>query len=93
MRALNGILQSLDEAGVEQTINSANTVLSRVDETLLLLNGVLHPDSPLQYNIIQVTGELEETAKSIRALVETLERRPQSLIFGRSPADGENDDP
>lgn len=94
MRALKSILQRLDEAGIEETIKSANQVLGNVGDTLKLLDRVLNPDSPLQYNLIQVTGELEETAKSIRALVETLERRPQSLIFGRrnTAAAGEKND-
>jgi hypothetical protein len=33
--------------------------------------------------VIKLSAELEETARSIRALVETLERNPQSLIFGK----------
>ncbi len=53
------------------------------DETLSQANRVLKPNSPLQYNIIKLTGELEETARSIRSLVDTLERHPQALIFGK----------
>ena len=30
-----------------------------------------------------IDGELEETARSIRSLVDTLERHPQALIFGK----------
>jgi paraquat-inducible protein B len=89
-RALKNILRSVDEIGVEKTIESANSVLQNLDGTLETLDGVLNPNSPLQYNLIQVTGELEETARSIRALVETLERQPQSLIFGKPNAVEEN---
>ena len=53
------------------------------DETLSEANSVLKPNSPLQYNIIKLSGELEETARSIRSLVDTLERHPQALIFGK----------
>ena len=41
------------------------------------------PDSPLQGNAIRLTQELTETAKSVKALVDMLERDPQSLIFGK----------
>ncbi|MBV1878344.1 MAG: MCE family protein [Pseudomonadales bacterium] len=94
MRSLKQILKRVDDANLEQTIGGANNVLVNLDKTLGLLDGLLDPNSPLQYNLIQVTGELEEMAISVRALVETLERRPQSLIFGRekSPADGEMDE-
>ncbi len=53
------------------------------DETLSRANHVLKPNSPLQYNVIKLSGELEETARSIRSLVDTLERHPQALIFGK----------
>ena len=91
LRALKGILKNVDAAGIDKTITSANDVLDKVDATIDLLDGVLSPNSPLQYNLIQVTGELDETAKSIRALVESLERHPNSLIFGR-PSGVENEE-
>ena len=52
-----------------------------------LVDGVLVPDSPLQGNVIRLTKELTETAKSVRALVDLLERDPQSLLFGKSAKD------
>jgi paraquat-inducible protein B len=82
LRALRGLLQQVDEAGVDAVVISANRVLGNADKTLSMLNDVLSPNAPLQYNLIRVTGELEETAKSIRSLINILERRPQSLIFG-----------
>ncbi len=83
MRSLKNILQNVESAGIDETIQSANQVLGNVDDTLKLLDQVLTPNSPLQYNIIQVTGELEETAKALRSLVEMLQRQPQAVIFGR----------
>jgi paraquat-inducible protein B len=92
MRSLKNILQNVDEAGVDETIQSANTVLINLNQTLTMLDGVLTPNSPLQYNIIQVTSELEETARALRALVEMLERQPQAIIFGREEISGEEDE-
>lgn len=83
MRALQGVLNNVEDARIGDTVTSANKVLSNLEETISLMNGVLSPNSPLQYNLIKVTGELEETAKSVRALLEMLGRRPQSLLFGR----------
>lgn len=92
MRSFKNILQNVESAGVDETIKSANTVLVNLNQTLTMLDGVLTPNSPLQYNIIQVTSELEETARALRALVEMLERQPQSLIFGREEITGEEDE-
>ena len=49
------------------------------------LDTLLKPDSPLQYQYIQMAEELSETARSIRNLVDHLERNPESLIFGKNP--------
>ena len=90
LQAFRGILQKVDDSNLQETINSGHMVMEKItetmgtfDETLIQVNRVLKPNSPLQYNIIKLTGELEETARSIRSLVDTLERHPQALIFGK----------
>lgn len=72
---LRNILRDIDEANVDEAIRAARDVLLQIDTAL-------QPSSPLHYNMVNVTAELEETARAIRALVELLERRPQALIFG-----------
>lgn len=88
VRALRNILRKVETADLEQTIEAANDVLVNIDSTLQMVDGVLTPNSPLQYNVIKVTSELEETARAVRALVETLQRNPQALIFGKGDAGG-----
>ena len=90
LQTFRGILVKIDNSDIQQTINSGRAVMDKIsetmntfDETLLQTNDVLKSNSPLQYNVIKLTGELEETARSIRSLVETLERHPQALIFGK----------
>jgi len=90
LQVFRGILQKIDNSNFQETINSGHLVMEKItetmgtfDKTLSEANSVLKPNSPLQYNIIKLTGELEETARSIRSLVDTLERHPQALIFGK----------
>ena len=91
------VLTKVNESNLKETINSGNEALGKIyetlelfDDTLVLTNDVLQPNSPLQYNVIKMTSELEETARSVRSLVETLERHPQALIFGKDvEAEGE----
>jgi paraquat-inducible protein B len=83
LQSFRNIMRKVDESNLKEAINAGHTALERLDETLTLTNRVLKPNSPLQYNVIKLSAELEETARSIRALVETLERNPQSLIFGK----------
>jgi len=51
-------------------------------------NEVLAQDSPSQYRFNQMTEELAEMARSIRHLVDLLERDPQSILFGKQPPGG-----
>lgn len=83
MESLRSILKKMDESKIKEAIDAGHVALDKLGTTLTLTNRILKPNSPLQYNVIQLTGELEETARAIRALVETLERNPQSLIFGK----------
>ena len=83
MESFRNILSTVEEANLNETIAAGRDVLEKLTDTLDLTNSILDPDSPMQYNVIQFTSELEETARSIRALVEILERNPQSLLFGR----------
>jgi paraquat-inducible protein B len=92
MRALKNILRNIESADLEQTIKSANKVLGNVNNTLTMIDGVLTPNSPLQYNIIQVTSELEETARALRSLVQMLERQPRAIIFGRGAEEGDKNE-
>jgi paraquat-inducible protein B len=77
------IMQKVDASNLQEAINAGHTALENLTLTLGKTNNILEPNSPAQYNLIKLTGELEETARSIRSLVETLERNPQALIFGK----------
>lgn len=86
------IMQKVDGSNVQEIINAGHTALESLTVTLDKTNNILEPTSPAQYNLIKLTGELEETARSIRSLVETLERNPQALIFGKEKkAKGDNE--
>ncbi|MBF0188595.1 MAG: MCE family protein, partial [Magnetococcales bacterium] len=88
---MQGILSKLDKRiepmalNLELAIGSGKDALGKIDRTLLLMNDVLAPQSPLQHGVIEMTMELAETARSIRALVDLLERNPESMIFGKGP--------
>jgi paraquat-inducible protein B len=83
MRSLKSVLDKLDGTNINDAIASAKQVLDQTKTTMTLLNSALKPDSPIQHSIIQMTSELEETARSIRSLVDLLERNPESFIFGK----------
>ena len=83
LKSLRSILKKVDKSNLQEAIDAGHGALEKLNITLTLTNQVLKPDSPLHYNAIQLTGELEETARAIRALIETLQRKPESVIFGK----------
>jgi len=82
LKALKSTLRKLDRR-VEPVAKNAEQALIEGKKALKLLGEVLEHDSPTQYGINQMTGSLADMARSIRELVELLEREPESLIFGR----------
>jgi len=67
----------------EETIPKVNASLDQLQETLSGIESTLGPDSALNYNTRQVTSELALAIRSIRSLLEYLERDPQALILGK----------
>lgn len=67
----------------EETIPKVNASLDQLQETLNGIESTLGPDSALNYNARQVTSELALAIRSIRSLLEYLERDPQALILGK----------
>lgn len=64
--------------GLEETLASGRRTLESIQSSL-------DPNAPLHYHLIELTGEFTEMARSIRTLVDYLERNPNSVIFGKLP--------
>jgi paraquat-inducible protein B len=84
---LNGSLSEMNK-----TLRQVNTtMLPQLDETLnqtrktlAAAEQTLGEDSPQRQQLGDTLGELERTAKSVRALTDYLGRHPESLIRGRT---------
>ena len=87
--AIESLTAALDEIKAmsgkvnEQTVPKVNAALDKLEETLDGIKTTLGPDSALNYNARQVTSELALAIRSIRSLLEYLERDPQALILGK----------
>jgi len=67
----------------QETIPKVDAVLDSLQETMKGIDSTLGPDSALNYNARQVTNELSLAIRSMRSLLEYLERDPQALILGK----------
>jgi paraquat-inducible protein B len=89
VQALNQTLQDARELAQNLNTNVAPAItatLDRAQQTLVSVEGTLGKDSPLQYELRLAIKELGESARSLRVLLEYLERHPDALIFGKGKA-------
>ncbi len=88
---LKQILTQVDQrvepiaGNLENAIGAGHKAMEDIQNTLTLMDEALNPNAPLQYHFIELTSELSEMARSIRILVDMLERNPNSVIFGKNP--------
>ena len=83
LKNFKSIMKKVDDSNLQETINTGHLALENLSKTLDKTSRMMEPNSPIQYNLIELTREFEETARAIRSLIETLERNPQELIFGK----------
>lgn len=86
-------LNNLDETllAVKTTLEGANAeltpaitkTLEQFQLTTRELQSDFDGDSALQYQLQELLQELQMTSRSLRTLTDYLERRPQSIIFGK----------
>jgi paraquat-inducible protein B len=83
LKNFKSIMLKIDNSNIQEAINAGHLALENLSKTLDETSKMMEPNSPIQYNLIELTREFEETARAIRSLIETLERNPQELIFGK----------
>ncbi|MFH1217106.1 MAG: MlaD family protein [Pseudomonadota bacterium] len=83
-----------DVAGTinNETVPEFQATLAALQKTLLEMQGTFGKGSPLNYNANKTIEELTLTLRSLRELASTLEKRPQSIIFGKEKDSSEQKD-
>jgi len=87
--AIASLTQTLDELkDLSGNINQemmpkVNESLGQLESAISGINSTLGPDSALNYNARTMTDELSIAVRSMRSLLEYLEKDPQALIFGK----------
>ncbi len=64
-----------------------SAVLNEAQQSLANAEQMLNADSPLQVNMNSALEEITGAARSLRLLMDYLERHPESLLRGKGQAD------
>ncbi len=89
VQALDETLQETRELAKNLNTNVApalEATLDQAQQTLVSVEGTLGKDAPLQHELRQALREMGDAARSLRVLLDYLERHPDALIFGKGNA-------
>lgn len=70
-------------SSIEEASKAADQALKQAQRTMASIDGVINPEAPLHYQLLEVTRELAATSRAIRTFIEMIENNPESLLFGR----------
>ena len=96
--ALTSVRQSFDQLTVtlkslnpavgdlKPTIDQAKVALSNLQKSTAELDQLLKPDSNFRYQLDSSLSEISAAASAIQELADFLQRHPNSVLFGRKPA-------
>jgi paraquat-inducible protein B len=74
---------------MEQTLEATRLAIYEASETIESIQSTAGEDSVLVHSLTTALSELSAASRSIRILVETLERQPESLLRGKGSSGGD----
>ncbi|CAN5470745.1 intermembrane transport protein PqiB [soil metagenome] len=80
------LLDKLNALPIEETVENATAALAEIKKTAATLQttaGSYGKNAPLYQKLSETLRQLDETLRSLRTLTGTLERKPNSIIFGK----------
>jgi paraquat-inducible protein B len=85
---LTATLKNLDPAvgNLKPTLDQAKAALTNLQKSTSELDQILRPDSTFRYQLDSSLSEISAAAASIQQLSDFLQRHPNSILFGRKPA-------
>ncbi len=82
----SALLAKLQALPLEKTVNNASDALASIkkaaDDLKKTASG-FNDDSPIYHDLSETLRQLDETLRSLRSLTNTLDRKPNSIIFGK----------
>jgi paraquat-inducible protein B len=76
-------------SSIKETLSEANATLKETQTAVANLNRIAVQNANLGYEIGMTLEQISELSRSIRVLADYLERHPEALLRGKSPAKGE----
>ena len=76
-------------SGIKESLSAANATLKETRTAAENINAIAVRNANLGYELGKTLEQIAEASRSIRLLADYLERHPEALLRGKSPAKGE----
>ncbi len=76
-------------SSIKETLSAAQATLKETNKAVENFNGIAVQNANLGYEIGRTLEQIAELSRSIRVLADYLERHPEALLRGKSPAKGD----
>jgi paraquat-inducible protein B len=85
MDRVDGLVGDLETtlSGARDTMKTADAALARLDGTLATVDRNVERTAETQYQTVRSIDELNELLRTVRLLVDTLQRHPEALLQGK----------
>lgn len=90
-RLARGLLENMEgdlgklTARLEPAAERLDSVLAQAEETLIAVRRQAAGDTPQMYQLQSALAEIEDAARSMRALFDYLEQHPEAILRGKQP--------
>lgn len=86
LETAQGTLEQADGAveAARQAFEGAQGTLGRIDRVADSANSLIKPGSQTHFELVAMMREITAAARSVRSLANTLERDPESVLFGKT---------
>lgn len=74
---------------VNETLQTARKTLASIDKTVLEYKELASQNKHVGYDVHKTLQEVQALTRSLRSLVDYLDRHPEALIRGKSPSQGD----
>ncbi len=79
---MDGVIEPVS-GEISEAAQAAELALQRSEELMVLMGDVIGPDAPLNYRVMELSEELTSTSRSIRSFIDSMNRKPEALVFGK----------
>ena len=83
---INTELDNISEV-LQKTLAAAQATAEQMEKTLTNSADITSEGSPLMHELLRSLRELSEAARALRSLADSLERQPESVIFGKGDSE------